>query len=154
MQFASQLTISVKFPPEERFPFCAVTIPVILSGPCNVTPAGLLIIKSLIVFPSKTSAPMNCAADPFIEIVPSVAVNVPLFVIVPAICIVFPDIVSEDPAFIVKLLTVAIDPELRTGLFATFGIWTIVVGPGINPHDQFKGLFQSISQLLSRSDQK
>jgi hypothetical protein len=76
--------------------------------------------------------------------VPAVASNVPLFVIVPDILIVLPAIVSEEPLSIVKLLTVAAEPVLRTGLFVTLGIVTWLIWVGTAPQDQFPVSFQSL----------
>ena len=67
-------------------------------------------------------APMTWDEVPFISIVPAVASKVPLFVIVPEICNVVPVTVRDEPAAIVKLLTVPVVPELRTGLLGTLGI--------------------------------
>ncbi len=75
----------LNIPSEERFPFRTVTIPVIFREPRVPTPAGLFIIRFLIVLPVNILAPKDWSAEPFISIVPSVAENDPLLVIVPDI---------------------------------------------------------------------
>jgi hypothetical protein len=112
----------VRFPFEARSPFDTNTEPVTPSAPSIVTPAGLLIIRSFIVLLLNTFIPIVWGADPFNSIVPSEAVKVQLFVIEPAICKVFPEMVKEDPVSIVKLLTVPDEPLLSTGLLKTSAI--------------------------------
>ncbi len=64
--------------------------------------------------------------------------------IVPDICNVLPEIIRDDPASIVKLLTEPVDPVLNTGLLDTFGIWTESVWVGIKPQLQLPVAFQSV----------
>ena len=112
----------VRLPLEIRDPLLTRSEPVIFSGPSNVTPELLFMIRLLIVLPENKPALITCAEAPFNSTIPLVTVNIPSFVIVPDIWMVLPEIVREEPASIIRFLTLPVEPELKTGLFATLGI--------------------------------
>ena len=88
---------------------------VILKVPPSVTPAVLLMVKSFIVLVAKVLAGIVCADAPFNSIVPEVAVNVPLLLMVPPIFRVAPVTVNVAPDCIVILFAIAVIPPLMIG---------------------------------------
>ena len=80
-----------------------------------VTPDALLTVRLRSVLVLKVLAGIVWAEDPFISMVPVVAVNVPSLVMVPAICSVLPETVTDAPDWMVKFLHVPSEPDDRTG---------------------------------------
>src|SRR5512133_505256 len=83
-------------------------------------------------------------ADPFISIVPVLALKVPLFMIDPDICSLFPERFRDEPLSMVRFLTDPEIPPFKTGLLVTLGIITFVIWSGTVPQDQFAATFQSV----------
>jgi len=103
----------------------------------------LLTVRFFTVLLAKVPAGIVCGDDPFITIVPFVAVNVPMFDMEPPICSVPPLTVRLPPVVIERPFMLEV-PDVIDGLKVTApGIITLVVAVGTPPH-QFVAVVHAV----------